>query len=154
MKLKIPLFQAHFYNEKQNGKELGRNTAWNNGIFNLIFRSSLSENSFLFLPNSCQSCFSVFVVIVVFFVIFGSEVVSRSYKKHSTLLNAKIERNITTECSSHITLASFVIQWESFLSVASHLSFGPRQANLVLIAYGSLIQAVSQEEPSDRKPDP
>ena len=49
--------------------------------------------------------------------------------------------------------------------------FGPRQANLVLIAYASsegsgepaqsrqnlrcsLIQAVSQEEPSDRKPDP
>ena len=38
--------------------------------------------------------------------------------------------------------------------------YGPRQANLVLIAYassegsGSLIQAVSQEEPSDRKPDP
>ena len=50
--------------------------------------------------------------------------------------------------------------------------FGPRQANLVLIAYASsegsgepahprtrqnlrcsLIQAVSQEEPSDRKPD-
>ena len=44
---------------------------------------------------------------------------------------------------------------------------GPRQANLVLIAYASsegsgepahprysLIQAVSQEEPSDRKPDP
>ena len=45
------------------------------------------------------------------------------------------------------------------------LSYGPRQANLVLIAYASsedsgqnlrclLIQAVSQEEPSDRKPDP
>ena len=53
-------------------------------------------------------------------------------------------------------------------------SIGPRQANLVLIAYASsegsgepayprslartprcsLIQAVSQEEPSDRKPDP
>ena len=51
--------------------------------------------------------------------------------------------------------------------------YGPRQANLVLIAYASsegsgepahprtrqnlrcsLIQAVSQEEPSDRKPDP
>ena len=44
--------------------------------------------------------------------------------------------------------------------------FGPRQANLVLIAYASsegsgepahprsLAQAVSQEEPSDRKPDP
>ena len=45
---------------------------------------------------------------------------------------------------------------------------GPRQANLVFIAYvssegsaqsrqnlrWSLIQAVSQEEPSDRKPDP
>ena len=38
---------------------------------------------------------------------------------------------------------------------------GPRQANLVLIAYASsegsgirIIQAVSQEEPSDRKPDP
>ena len=48
---------------------------------------------------------------------------------------------------------------------------GPRQANLVFIAYASsegsgenaqarqnlrwsLIQAVSQEEPSDRKPDP
>ena len=47
------------------------------------------------------------------------------------------------------------------------LTNGPRQANLVLIAYAisegsgesarircSLIQAVSQEEPSDRKPDP
>ena len=46
-----------------------------------------------------------------------------------------------------------------------HTSNGPRQANLVLIAYASsegsgepahrcsLIQAVSQEEPSDRKPD-
>ena len=51
------------------------------------------------------------------------------------------------------------------------LLFGPRQANLVLIAYASsegsgepaqsrqnlrcsLIQAVSQEEPSDGKPDP
>ena len=49
------------------------------------------------------------------------------------------------------------------------LSMGPCQANLVLIAYASsacasvqsrqnlhcsLIQAVSQEEPSDRKPDP
>ena len=37
-------------------------------------------------------------------------------------------------------------------------SFGPRQANLVLIAYasseGSGVQAVSQEEPPDRKPDP
>ena len=48
-------------------------------------------------------------------------------------------------------------------------SYGPRQANLVLIAYASsegsgtqsrqnllcsLIQALSQEEPSDRKPDP
>ena len=47
--------------------------------------------------------------------------------------------------------------------------YGPRQANLVLIAYASsegssaqsrqdlrcsLVQAVSQEEPSDRKPDP
>ena len=34
--------------------------------------------------------------------------------------------------------------------------FGPRQANLVLIGYArcSLIQAVNQEEPSDRKPDP
>ena len=41
---------------------------------------------------------------------------------------------------------------------------GPRQTNLVLIAYASsesrqnvrcsLIQAVSQVEPSDRKPDP
>ena len=39
---------------------------------------------------------------------------------------------------------------------------GPRQANLILIAYASsegsgepaLIQAVSQEEPSDGKPDP
>ena len=46
---------------------------------------------------------------------------------------------------------------------------GPRQANLVLIAYASsdgsgeqsrqnlrcsLIQAINQEEPSDRKPDP
>ena len=58
-----------------------------------------------------------------------------------------------------------------------NLSYGPRQANLVLIAYASsegsgepahprslarsrqnlrcsLIQAVSQEEPSERKPDP
>ena len=57
-----------------------------------------------------------------------------------------------------------------------HYIFGPRQANLVLIAYASseglgepahsrslartqnlhcsLMQAVSQEEPSDRKPDP
>ena len=51
------------------------------------------------------------------------------------------------------------------------LQYGPRQANLVLIAYASsdssgepaqsrqnlccsLIQAVSQEELSDRKPDP
>ena len=53
------------------------------------------------------------------------------------------------------------------------MPYGPRQANLVLIAYASsegsgepahplfhqnlrysLIQAVSQEEPSDRKPDP
>ena len=54
------------------------------------------------------------------------------------------------------------------------LGYGPRQANLVLIAYASsewfrracasaqsrqnlrcsLIQAVSKEEPSDRKPDP
>ena len=42
--------------------------------------------------------------------------------------------------------------------------YGPSQANLVLIAYASsegsgetehlLIQAASQEEPSDRKPDP
>ena len=47
--------------------------------------------------------------------------------------------------------------------------YGPRQANMVLIAHASsegsgeparqnlscsLIQAVSQEEPSDRKPDP
>ena len=42
--------------------------------------------------------------------------------------------------------------------------YGPRQANLVLIAYASaqsrqnlrcsLIQALSQEEPSDRKLDP
>ena len=47
---------------------------------------------------------------------------------------------------------------------ALFLLFVPRQANLVLIAYASsessgepahpLIQAVSQEEPSDRKPDP
>ena len=44
------------------------------------------------------------------------------------------------------------------------MSIGPRKANLVLIAYASsegsgepahpLIQAVSQEEPSDRQPDP
>ena len=46
------------------------------------------------------------------------------------------------------------------------IKFGPRQANLILIAYASsegsgetdlrcsVIQAVSQEEPSDRKPDP
>ena len=39
------------------------------------------------------------------------------------------------------------------------LIFGPRQANLVLIAYASSEgsgeeEAVSQEDPSDRKPDP
>ena len=54
-------------------------------------------------------------------------------------------------------------------AVLENDSFGPRKANLVLIAYPSsegsgaqsrqnlrcsLIQAVSQEEPSDRKPDP
>ena len=49
--------------------------------------------------------------------------------------------------------------------VAASYKYGPRQANLVLIAYASiaqsrqnlrcsLIQAVSQEEPSDRKLDP
>ena len=37
----------------------------------------------------------------------------------------------------------------------SVLICGLRQANLVLTAYASsIIQAVSQEEPSDRKPDP
>ena len=56
-------------------------------------------------------------------------------------------------------------------AVKSTYSYGPCQANLVLIAYASskgsgepahprqnlccsLIQVVSQEEPSDRKPDP
>ena len=59
------------------------------------------------------------------------------------------------------------------IDVNVNIPIGPRQANLVLIAYASsegsgepahprtrqnlrcsLIQAVSQEEPSDRKPDP
>ena len=60
----------------------------------------------------------------------------------------------------------------SFQSNTLDVVSGPRQANLLLIAYASsegsgepahqsrqnlrcsLIQAVSQEEPSDRKPDP
>ena len=58
-----------------------------------------------------------------------------------------------------------------FITLSDATSYGPRHANLVLIAYASsegsgkpaqsrqnircsLIQAVSQEEPSDRKPDP
>ena len=63
---------------------------------------------------------------------------------------------------------NFIIIWHWLMR--QMLIIGPRQANLVLIAYASsegsdepaprqnlrcsLIQAVSQEEPSHRKPDP
>ena len=59
-------------------------------------------------------------------------------------------------------LLSFLLWFNT--NITCELRYGPRQANLVLIAYASaqsrqnlrcsLIQAVSQEEPSDRKPDP
>ena len=69
-----------------------------------------------------------------------------------------------------VTIHGFVIEKHliSKYLYTHQTTFGPRQANLVLIAYASsegsgepaqnlrcsLIQAVSQEEPSDRKPDP
>ena len=70
---------------------------------------------------------------------------------------------------THSGLTCTVLQTNFRSALKGHLdfmtlSYRPRQANLVLIAYASaqsrqnlrcsLIQAVSQEEPSDRKPDP
>ena len=69
------------------------------------------------------------------------------------------------------TLKVCIIYRQYFNCLTIHPPNGPRQANLVLIAYASsegsgetaqsrqnlrcwLIQAVRQEEPSDRKPDP
>ena len=60
----------------------------------------------------------------------------------------------------YLTLSPGIFQVMSFNSspLIIRKNIGPRQANLVLITYANnegsgSVQAVSQEEPSDRKPD-
>ena len=72
-------------------------------------------------------------------------------------LTAAFSYDAVTSCNSYIHVSTSPPISRSVLIHSGFDINGPRQANLVLIAYKSscsLIQAVSQEEPSDRKPDP
>ena len=88
-------------------------------------------------------------------------------------VSIRLIRKISIKYNIVWFITNNVIISNNFLGTYSTLyrTYGPRQANLVLIAYASsegsgepaqsrqnlrnsLIQAVSQEEPSDTKPDP
>ena len=96
---------------------------------------------------------------------------SNSWYFQSSSISVRFSSNVFFPCTHNcsfvnLTRVSIVLLAGGF----SKSSYGPRQANLVLTAYASsegsgkpariqnlrcsLIQAVGQEVPSDRKPDP